>query len=378
MLTECVTHGGFLPMTLRSKKSHASWPLGFALAVLLLVGGVPRASAQSVVVLVNDEPVTTYDVAQRERFLAVTSGLGDRMRAKLKTQETQDAFRAYMAEQQPKSKEEAQELQKKFVAKLQQEVVSSSSSSMRKEAIEQLIDEHLMLQAAKEQKIVVTDADVNESLTRMAQGGANKNTLEEFLAQFKQQGINPSTLKDRIRAQTAWREVIRHVYGSQVRSSVSSITTPDEAAAAGGTVVDVEVVKFTMPPNAAQKVVAERLVDMERIRKRFSNCAALPAMIKEINGATVQSLKQAKVEEFRGDVRAALIKAKAGEMTPPIISGGTIESHALCTKKVPVASGKSTEKSGSKDKIQEEFQLYSRRHLKDMKDRALLKYPKNG
>jgi peptidyl-prolyl cis-trans isomerase SurA len=133
-----------------------------------------------------------------------------------------------------------------------------------------------------------------------------------------------------------------------------------------------------MPANADQKLVAQRLVAMEQIRKRFSNCAALPAVVKEVNGATLQSIKQANLSEFRGDVRAALTKAKAGEMTPPIISGATIESHALCTKKVAVASGKTEQKSEAKDKLQEEFQLYSRRHLKDMKDRALLKYPKNG
>lgn len=365
-------------MILRLKKCHASWPLGLVLGGLVFVACVSGASAQSVVVLVNDEPITTYDVAQRQRFLAVTSGLGEKIRAKLQSEQTKDAFRAYMTEQRPQSKEEAAELQKKFVAELQQQVVNNSSGAMRKDAIEQLIDERLMLQAAQEQKIVVTDTEVNESLTRMAQGGGKKNTLEEFLAQFKEQGINPSTLRERIRAQTAWREVVRRVYGSRVRSSVSSITTPEETVVAGGTVVDVEIVKFAMPPNADQKLVAQRLVAMEQIRKSFSNCAALPAAVKAVNGATVQSVKQANVAEFRGDVRAALTKAKPGEMTPPIISGGTIESHALCTKKVPVASGKTEAKSESKDKMQEEFQLYSRRHLKDMKDRALLKYPKNG
>lgn len=367
-------------MTLRSNTCHASWPLRLVLGGLLLVAGLSAASAQSVVVLVNDEPITSYDVAQRQRFLAVTSGLGDKMRAKLQSDETKEAFSAYMKEQRPQTKEEAQELQKKFVAQIQQQVVNSSSSALRKDAIEQLIDERLMLQAAKEQKIVVTDAEVTESLTRIAQGGDKKNTLEDFLAQFKQQGINPSTLRDRIRAQTAWREVVRRVYGSRVRSSVSTTTTSaDDAGGAGaGTVVDVEVVKFAMPAKADEKLVAQSLVAVEQIRKRFSTCAALPAIVKEVNGATLQSVKQAKIEDFRGDVRAALSKAKPGEMTPPIISGGTIESHALCTKKVSVASGKNEKKSESKDKLQEEFQLYSRRHLKDVKDRALLKYPKNG
>lgn len=365
-------------MMLRIYRGHVAWPVGLVFGALLLAASVSGAMAQSVVVLVNDDPITSYDVAQRQRFLAVTSGLGDKMRAKLQSDETKEAFRAYINEQRPKSKEEAAELQKKFVAQLQQQVVNNSSSAMRKDAIEQLIDERLMLQAAKEQKIVITDAEVNESLTRMAQGGANKNTLEEFLAQFKQQGINPSTLKDRIRAQTAWRELVKRVYGSRVRAAVSSVTTPDEQAATAGATVDVEIVKFTMPANADQKLVAQRLVAMEQIRKKFSNCAALPAVVKDVSGATLQSVKQANLSEFRGDVRAALTKAKAGEMTPPIISGGTIESHALCTKKVAVASGKTEQKSTEKDKLQEEFQLYSRRHLKDMKDRALLKYPKNG
>jgi peptidyl-prolyl cis-trans isomerase SurA len=365
-------------MTLKSNRCHASWPLRLVLGGLLLVAGLSGASAQSVVVLVNDDPITTYDVAQRQRFLAVTSGLGDKMRARLQSDETKEAFRAYMTEQRPKSKEEAQELQKKFVAQIQQQVVASSTGAMRKEAIEQLIDERLMLQAAKEQKIVVTDAEVNESLTRMAQGGANKNSLEDFLGQFKDQGINPSTLRERIRAQSAWREVVKRVYGSRVRSSVSTTTSTADAAGGAGTVVDVEIVKFVMPANADQKLVAQRLVAVEQIRKQFSTCAALPAIVKAVSGATVQSVKQAKIEDFRGDVRAALTKAKPGEMTPPIISGGTVESHALCTKKVSVASGKSEKKSESKDKIQEEFQLYSRRHLKDVKDRALLKYPKNG
>lgn len=365
-------------MTLKSNTCHASWPLRLALGGLLLVAGLSGASAQSVVVLVNDEPITTYDVAQRQRFLAVTTGLGDKMRTRLQSDETKEAFRAYMTEQRPTSKEEAQELQKKFVAQIQQQVVASATGSMRKEAIEQLIDERLMLQAAKEQKVVVTDAEVNESLTRMAAGGANKNSLEDFLGQFKQQGINPSTLKERIRAQTAWREVVRRVYGSRVRSSVSTTASTDEAAGGGGTIVDVEIVKFAMPANADQKLVAQRLVAAEQIRKRFSTCAALPAIVKEVSGATVQSVKQANITDFRGDVRTALSKAKPGEMTPPIISGGSIESHALCTKKVSVASGKSEKKSESRDKVQEEFQLYSRRHLKDVKDRALLKYPKNG
>ncbi|WP_088342466.1 MULTISPECIES: SurA N-terminal domain-containing protein [Rhodomicrobium] len=361
-------------MTLRPNTAHGSWPLRFVLFGLLLLAHLPGAMAQSVVVLVNDEPITSYDVAQRQRFLALTGGLGDKVRAKLQSEETKAAFKAYMTEQRPQSREEAQELQKKFVAKLQQDVVASSSGSKRQEAIDQLIEERLMMQEARAQKISVSDADVNESLTRMAKGGGRDASLEEFLGQFQNQGVNPSTLRERIRAQTAWREVIRRIYGSRVQAAVSRVDNTAPAEADSGTLVDVEIVKFTLPANADQNVFAKRLVEAEAIRKGFSTCPALVAQIKGKTGITVQSLRKANLKDFSGDVRAALVKAKPGEMTPPVINGGNIESHAVCTKQVSVASGKSEKKDESKDRMQEEFQLYSRRHLKDMKDRASIKY----
>jgi peptidyl-prolyl cis-trans isomerase SurA len=364
-------------MISRLQTIHRSWLLALALGFLGFAALPSSATAQSIVVMVNDEPITSYDVAQRQRFLAMTSGLGEKMKARLKAPETQSAWQEFVQKHRPQSKEEAQALQKQFVGQLQQQVISSASSSMRQEAIEQLIDERLMLQAAKDNKITVTDAQVDEAMTRMAQGNGRDVTLQQFQESFKQQGVNPVTLKDRIRAQTAWRQVIRRIYGSRVQSAVS----PAEADAkeAGRTLVDVELIKLTMPGNADQKAVAKRLVEAESIRKGFSKCSEVGNQVKGHIGVSVQSMKAVNVEEFRGDVRAAIAKAKAGEITPPIVSGGVIEIHAICNKKVEGdPKEKKEQKAEAQDKVQEEFQLYSRRHLKDMKDRANLRYPKSG
>jgi peptidyl-prolyl cis-trans isomerase SurA len=364
-----MTHGR-LPL-------NAFWRFTLVLASVLFFAWTGAVGAQSIVVMVNGEPITSYDVAQRQRFLALTSGLGDAMQVRLKSDKTKEDFQAYMQENRPQSKEEAQELQKKFVAKLQQEVMASASGAKRKEAIEQLIEERLMIQAAREQKIDVSDDRVNELLTRMAQGGGRKASLDEFLDSFRAQGVNPSTLRERIRAQTAWRDVVRRLYGSQVRASVpTSNDTPAESDS--GTTVDVEVVKFAMPEKADQKLVASRLVEAETLRKKFKSCSDLAGLVKGLSSVTVQSVKKANLKDFRGEVKAALVKAKPGEMTPPIITAGGIESHAVCSKKVSVASADTEKKAGSEDKAQEQFQLYSRRHLRDLKERAFLKYPQSG
>jgi peptidyl-prolyl cis-trans isomerase SurA len=349
----------------------------FVLAGFLLAASAGICAAQSIVVLVNDDPITSYDVAQRQRFLALTSGLGDKMRARLQSEQTKQEFQAFMTKERPTSKEEAQELQKKFVANVQAQVIASSSGSLRKEAIDQLIDERLMLQAARDNKIVVTDDEVAQMLTKMAEGGQKKLTLNEFLGQFTEQGVNPNTLKSRIKAQTAWRQVIRRIYGSRVQSAVSSvelISSNDADAAA----VDVRVVSLSMPAKADQATVAKRLLEAEQIRKRFTSCDGLDALVKGVQGVTIKAQKSSKLSDFRGDVQAALQKAQPGQMTPPVISGAAIESHALCAKKQSVAAGKQTEKKAetSADKTQEEFQLYSKRHLKDLKDQARLDYPK--
>jgi peptidyl-prolyl cis-trans isomerase SurA len=354
------------------------WLSRFLASGLFLMASAGIGAAQSIVVLVNDDPITSYDVAQRQRFLALTSGFGDKMQERLKSPATQEQFKAYMTAERPTSKEEAIALQKKFVEKLKAEVLASSSGGARKQAIDQLIDERLMLQAAKDQKISVGDDEVNQMLTRMAEGGAKKLSLNEFLAQFSGQGINPSTLKERLRAQTAWRQVIRRVYGSRVQAAVSSVeaVAADDSSAVA---LDVRVVSLTMPAKADQQLVAKRLQEAEQIRKRFTSCDNLNDTVKGVEGVSVKALKNSKLGDFRGEVKAALTKASAGQMTPPVIAGPSVETHALCGKKQSVATGKQTEKKeAAPDKQQEEFALYSKRHLKDLKDQARLDYPKGG
>ena len=354
--------------------------LRILVAGMALVASAGAGYAQSIVVLVNDDPITSYDVANRQRFLALTSGFGDRMRATLQSESTKERFKEFMNKERPTSREEAQELQKKFVDNLQREVLNSASGSARKQALDQLIEERLMLQAARDQKITVSDDEVNQMLTKMAEGGAKKLSLNEFLGQFTQQGINPSTLRERLRAQTAWRQVIRRVYGSRVQAAISQVETVSASDSAASTALDVRVVSLAMPPKADQATVAKRLLEADQIRQRFTSCDKLDAVVKTVQGASVKTLKTTKLDDFRGDVKVALEKAQPGQMTPPVVAGAAVESHALCAKKQTVAAGKNTEKKAdpAADKSQEEFQLYSKRHLKDLKDQARLDYRKNG
>lgn len=334
----------------------------------------PARAEQSIAVLVNDEPITSYDVAQRQRFLALTSS-GERMRAKLANKDAiNKQFRDFAIAHNPKSQEEVMALQKEFITKLQQQVLQEASGSVRKQAIEQLIDEKLQIQAAKKQGIAVSDEEVNETLTQMAKGGQKPLSLDEFLKQFSSQGVNPNTLRERIRAQLAWRDVIRRVYGSRVASAAPE-TPIATASTAENAELDVRILRLGLPRAADQKAIARRVSEAESVRKRFSSCENLAGLVKPLSDASVRTANKTRVSAYPAAARAMLSKASPGQMTPPVVASDAVECYAVCSKRLPADA---SPKEAKPDKRQEEFQIYARRHLKDVKQNARIDYPKGG
>jgi peptidyl-prolyl cis-trans isomerase SurA len=357
---------------MKRQKAQVLKSLGLFLFALLLLLRSPDAYAQSIVVMVNGDPVTSFDITQRQRFLALTSGIiGKKLKAAIKSKKTQQDFREYMAEVQPMSQEEIKQAQKQFGAKLQRQVMGRATAQMRRKALDQLIEEKLMLQAAKKLKIVVTDKDVNARLSAMAKAGKAKLTVKQFMGQFSRHGVNPRTVRHKIKAKIAWAQVVRKVYGSRVQQAVSTTTSTTQGK--GTETVDMLVLRFALTSNS-QKAIAQRRQDALNVRKRFSSCKTLPALLKGVKGVSMKTVRKAKLTSFQGVQHAAIKNAQAGQMTPPSIRGRFLESYAICAKDKAVATGKTKKLTNTQQKLQKEFSLYSRRHLKDLKDRARLDY----
>jgi len=132
--------------------------------------------SESVAAVVNDDIISTYDLAMRMRLLIATSGI------------------------QPTQQNIAQ---------------------FQREALVSLVDERLQLQELRRQEreqkfqIVATDEEINEEIADMAK--ANNMSPDQFVASLAGQGIAISTLKEQIRAQVSWQRWIRGRYGSRLR-----------------------------------------------------------------------------------------------------------------------------------------------------------------
>ena len=160
----------------------------------------PKGLSESVAAVVNDDIISTYDLAQRVRLLVATSGVQP-------TQETLPQF--------------------------------------EREALISLIDEHLQLQELKrmekEQKfqIIATDQDVDEELEGMAK--QNNTTVKQFTAALANAGVGVDTLKQELRAQISWQRWIRGRYGSRLRIGEDQIKAVQAKLAADSSKPQYEV-----------------------------------------------------------------------------------------------------------------------------------------
>jgi len=349
-----------------------------ALPLAALLAAPAGVFAQNIVVLVNDEPVTSYDIAQRMRWNARTSNFGERMKAQLTGEAINQEFRKRIIAAQPKSQAEAQQvaekIKKDLVAEAKSRVLSEGGSTNRKAVIEALIDDKLKLQAAKKLEIKITDKEVEESLAARAGTGADgkKPDMNAFYAQFENDGISRKTIKEIIRVQLAWRDVIRRVYGPRIMSMMAAIPDSTPKVSDADINYDVRVLRLAIKDATDQKAVAARMIEAENLKEKYQSCAELPKQAKLIFDATVKTIDKAKLASFPKDVQPLIEKAVEGQMTPPVQIGNAVESYAVCRKTVPVKTKASTEQKP--DPRQAEYERFSRSYLQELRQKASIDY----
>ena len=264
---------------------------------------------QAIVVLVNDDPVTAYQIEQRARFLSLSTNLSEQVKENfqrlVKAESTNTQFRAIQEEvvraNQGKSREQIiaifQERQKQFATNLQKQALDSARAGilpkLRKNAKEELIDERLKLQEAKKLGIEVSDADVKRFLQGLAE--SNKMTHDQFAQHLKGMGVDISTMAERMRAQRAWRDLIARRYGGQVAVTHRDVDRVLSSAAseAGDDTVELQVSKITLGLSSKidQTELTKRFTEAEALRRKFAGCRSLGDLAKAVSGAKFEDMK---------------------------------------------------------------------------------------
>jgi peptidyl-prolyl cis-trans isomerase SurA len=300
-----------------------------AVLVSLSVTAAPAwaQAEQSIVVLVNDDPITVYDVEQRQRFLAVTT------------------------QEQP-------------------------SPALKKKATEMLIEERLQIQQARKLGITASEEDVNKVLGGMAKN--NNMSPEQLGSALGQMGVNIKTLRDRIRAQVVWQDVVRKKFRRDVSIAESEVDkalggAADAEAPKEETAFQLRQVKYEIPTDADQASIAKQLAAVESVRARVQSCSNLSSLTKDMKGFKIKTLQDQMPGSLGQPMRTLVMNAKIGQMTPPTLSGSAIEAYAVCGKHAIKGNPEKRQQTEMK-LLEEELGIRAEGLLRDMRQDAFIEY----
>ena len=329
--------------------------------------------------LVNDEPISAYDVDQRVNLLLLTSqSVNERLRSKLQDPGINDKFKQFAMARNPniRSQEDVKALQAQFVAQIRAQAVAEARPTQRKAALDEIIDERIKMQAAKKAGITISEADVTASVLEIAK----KNDKDEkaFAVMLSGMGVNLNTMKERFRAGIAWRDVVRRQFGHQISIGQQDIKKAVASAAGGpnaGTLTDLALLKILLPfpPKSDEKAKTARFAEAEKLRQKFTNCQATPSLVQSVTGAKYEDLGTKEASAFSEPTRSVLLNAKIGEMTPPSIGAGAVELYAVCNRQQRTVA-ESKREEATRELQSQEFEMLARKHLKSLRQDAVIDY----
>jgi peptidyl-prolyl cis-trans isomerase SurA len=353
--------------------------------------GKVKGGGQSIVVLVNDEPITGYEIAQRQRLMGMgNANIGERAQANfkslIKAKSTNDRLKAILEktikENAGKSREEIvaifERRKTEFAKSLQQEAVESARQSvmpgLRKEAMEELIEERLKLQEAKRLNVVVGDEEVDKIMRSIAE--KNKMTDVEFAAHLKKMGADATVMRNRFKANMSWQEVVRRRFGSQVAISdreVDRFVEKSPGEAGNNVELQVQRIVLPLPGSMDQKLLAQRMVEAESLVQRGGGCAQMSANATAVAGARFENLGPRSPSSIPEPTRSLLLSARDGEMLPPTVAGTGVEVWAVCSRKT-VAADQERRQTVQAELRQKEFEVLAKKHLKDLRQDAAIEF----
>lgn len=292
-----------------------------AIALFSAVTATPTSSfAQSrIVALVNDEPVTSYEVDQRFKLLKLTT-----------------------------------------------------RNPSRQKAIDELIEEKLKLQEAKRRGVNPSPQDVDSAFAQIA--GRTKMSPTQLSQALGQQGVSPATLKNRLKAEIAWSTVVRLRFRRTVRVQESDVVaslrdrTPEQNQVRE---YSLKQVIFIVPQGASDSAVTSAKQRAEAFRPTIAGCDAVNIQAQGMRDVVVKNVGRRDETQIPKALQDKLNSVVVSQGTEPGRIAEGWEILVVCDVRT-VASDAVAREEVRSEMMDKEGQLLARRYIRDLRQDAVI------
>jgi len=296
-----------------------------AAGVFMLVATVVAspAHAQTVVLMVNGEPITNFDIEQRSKL----------------------------------------------------DMLTTHKAPERESVINELIDQHVKIREAKRWSIDPTAADIDQLYSSMA--GRMKMNADQLSKMLEGQGIRPETLKDKVRADTVWTNLVRGrfkesllVNEKEVHSAVL-VKGDDKGDQTSSFEYTMRPIVLVVPRGAAPEAMESRQKEAEALRNRIQSCEEANEIFRTMRDAAIRETVTKTSADLAGPLREMLDKTPIGHLTPPEVTRQGIEMVALCERKPTTVDSPAKREIRDKMFVQK-FEAKSNSYLQDLRKAAMI------
>lgn len=296
---------------------------GCVLALALLIGVNSPLHAQTVVVMVNGEPITNYDIEQRTKLT----------------------------------------------------FLSSHKHPSRQEVINELIDEKVKIKEGKKFGVDPSSSDIEQSFASMS--SRMRITPEQLTKSLESQGIRADTLKARIKAEMVWTSLVRGRYKERLQVGEKDVAA---AAKQSGEKTDVDAFEYQMQPivlvvprGSAPGAIESRRKEAETLRERVQSCEEANNYFKSMQNAAIREMVTKTSADLPQPLREVLDKTPIGHLTAPEVTKQGVEMVALCGRKPTTIDSPKKKEIREKMYVQK-YEATSKSYLQEVRKSAMIEY----
>ncbi len=299
--------------------------IGLFLILLLAVAATaaPPAWAQTrIVAVVNERPITNYDVAQRAKLLRLTG-------------------------------------------------VRSNAESA---ALDELINEKIQDGAVQRANIEISQAEIDAAIGQIASRA--KISSAQLEGAFRQAGVSMGTLRERIGSQIGFSRLIQAQFRQTLQVTeqdlIAALKRDDEKELViDAAVYTLQQVIIALPANPSPARLKQAEAVAADLRGRFSSCSEGIPLAKKTRNVVVRDGGRRMGVEFAPSVREALDETPVGKLTVPLPQSRGLVMFAVCDKEI-VRSANAAMKEIEPEIANERGEAFAKQYLRQLKRDAVI------
>ena len=314
-----------------------AWILALALCLPVLALSPRPAHAIRVLAVVNDVPVTDFDVRQRMKLHRV--------------------------------------LGMKY----------PSAAVARKRALQSLIDDAVLMAEARRLGMQVEETQVEAAVRNMARGMGGMDRLK---AALRKQGLTMDQLRDFIRAQIVFRAIAaRNGFKPQVKVSEAEVERRLKKILSDPRLKPITIWRLrqamlpveNVSPVMRDQLLLARAVEAQQIMRKYRGCNSLKKAASGIFNVKVSPIIDADPRKLPAPLKKALRQAGTKRLVGPIRAPGGIQLIGFCgtrtiRPKLPVGSKKQLRERLRASLQQEKLSRQVETFMKKLRRKAIIEW----